>query len=303
MRKSVIGARDGSPAFFDMACRCCPPGAGWYGTAFRIGDRAAAYVWLADWRLRHPKHRITVLIDDVMPGTEYSRHLPGEWLFSGIADELWLADSAQEKFPTPSGHVLYHTTMWKIWRWLMHNRILQEPQIRPPKWAFEKAADIRKKLSIPDCYATIQPLFDAAYDVYRNADPAWWGGVAQQLARTIPVMVLGTRANAERMYCAPGTYPAWNLGPDPMVSLALICEARMHVGGATGTTLWAPIFNVPTLACYRVWAPHPGKQTDTRPMAFKQPVVFAPLGSDPRETAFRGLHLFNGVLTQSTPLG
>ncbi len=28
----------------------------------------------------------------------------------------------------------------------------------------------------------IQPLFDAAYDVYRNADPAWWGGVAQQLA-------------------------------------------------------------------------------------------------------------------------
>jgi hypothetical protein len=88
-----------------------------------------------------------------------------------------------------------------------------------------------------------------------------------------------------------------------MTSLALIYEAKVHTGGTTGTTLWAPIFKIPTLAAYATWAEHDGKRTDTRPLSFGAPVVSGQLGGDTQELAATAFSLFAGALKVSTPLG
>jgi hypothetical protein len=87
-----------------------------------------------------------------------------------------------------------------------------------------------------------------------------------------------------------------------MTTMALMDKGQLHIGGATGTTLWAPIFKVPTLACYPMWAPHPGQKTDTRPIAFGKPVVYAHLKGDVKSVALKAQGLYNGVITESTKI-
>jgi hypothetical protein len=65
--------------------------------------------------------------------------------------------------------------------------------------------------------------------------------------------------------------------------------------------LWAPIFKVPTIAVYKTWSHRAGQATDTRPISFGAPVIYAPLNGDPAEVYHRCMHGFDGTMG-STPL-
>jgi hypothetical protein len=302
MKKIVFGDRNASPAFFDMGARFKPRNAGWYGGAFRIGDRAAAHIWLADWRHKNPGRRLVVVEDSVMPGTEYSRALPGTWLFGNVADELWVVEKPGEQIMRPPGQTLYHVTMWRIWRWLMVHKTIN-PTLIPPDKAMVRAREILAKYGAPAKFVTCQPLFDASYDKYRNAPVSWWKNVVLSLRGVMPVALLGLPDNARKMPLGgENIIPLWQVEMDAMTTLAIICHSSLHVGGATGTTLWAPIFKIPVLACYVNWAPHPGRKTDTRPMSFGKPVVYAQLGSEAKSVALTALGIYNGTHRHSTPL-
>lgn len=282
-----------------MANRFRPPKAHWYGRAFRIGDRAAAHVWLGDWRMRNPNHRMVVVEDNISSGTEYSRYVPGSWLFKGIADELWMVEKPGEYIGKPPGDSLYHVSMWRIWRWLSRNKAFV-PSIRPDQAALDSALGKMRAFNIPTPFVSIQPLFDASYDKHRNCTPEWWQGVCLKLSADFPVVVLGDVRNARRMKVPDKVYPLWNLGLNPMESMAVISMAKMHIGGATGTTLWSAIFNVPTLAVYSNWGAHLKKGIDTRPIPFGAPVVHAQLGGDYAKLAGSVRELWEGT-AKSTP--
>jgi len=299
--RTRLGNRTLNPAWFDMARRFPPPGAFWYGQAFRMGDRAAAYLWLADWRHKNPARKLTVYEDSMRPGTEASRYLPGTWLFDGIADDLITVTKLEEQLPAPEGQRLYHVTMWRIWLWLMKHRTV-DPKIQPTPDATARANELLDKYKVPRPFAVVSPLFDAGYDTYRNQSPQWWHTVCFKLGCAVPTVIVGTKESAERMGTPDGVYPLWHENLNPMKSLAIINQANVYVGGATGMTLWAAIFKTPTLACYKVWAPHPGKKTDTRPISCGAPVVFCALSNAPEQAAFVAQHMFQGALKESTPL-
>lgn len=301
MHLTRLGDRTLDPAWFDMARRFPPPNAFWYGQAFRMGDRAAAYLWLADWRHKNPARKLTVYEDSIMPGTEVSRHLPGTWLFSNIADDLFTVTRQGEKITPPTGQRLYHVTMWRIWLWLMKHRTV-DPKIQPLPKAVQRANELLDQYKVPRPYAVVSPLFDAGYDTYRNQTPQWWNTVAFRLGCAVPTVLVGTKDNAARMGNPDGVFPIWNENIGPMTSLALISQAGVFVGGATGMTLWAAILKTPVLACYKVWAPHPGKKTDTRPISCGAPVVFCALSNAPEQAAFVAQHMLQGSLCESTPL-
>jgi hypothetical protein len=266
-----------------------------------MGDRAAAYLWLADWRQKNPARKMTVYEDSLMPGTENSRHLPGHWLFEGIADELITVTQEGERIQPPVGERLYHVTMWRIWMWLMKHRTV-DPKIQPLPAATRRANELLDKYKVPRNFVVVSPLFDAAYDTYRNQTSQWWHKMAFKLSGAVPTVMIGTSASAAVIGTPAGTFPLWNETLNPMESLAIIKQASLYVGGATGMTLWAAIFKTPVLACYKVWAPHPGKKTDTRPISCGAPVIFCPLDNTYEQTALMGRQMFQGILKESTPL-
>lgn len=301
MNLTRLGTRTLQPAWYDMACRFPPPNTFWYGKGFRMGDRAAAYLWLADWRQKNPARKMTVYEDSLMPGTENSRHLPGHWLFEGIADELITVTQEGERIQPPVGERLYHVTMWRIWMWLMKHRTV-DPKIQPLPAATRRANELLDKYKVPRNFVVVSPLFDAAYDTYRNQTSQWWHKMAFKLSGAVPTVMIGTSASAAVIGTPAGTFPLWNETLNPMESLAIIKQASLYVGGATGMTLWAAIFKTPVLACYKVWAPHPGKKTDTRPISCGAPVIFCPLDNTYEQTALMGRQMFQGILKESTPL-
>lgn len=280
--KRIYGQRLGPLAYFGMDYRFRPLYLTGPEVAFRIGDRAAAYIWLGDWRKRNPGRKLIVIEDSVSPSAEHSRFLPGWWLFSDIADELWVLDGETGLIPQLTGESLYHVSMWTIWRWLRTNNCFC-PSLKPTRAAYESARAKVEKLRIPDSFVTVQPLFDAKYDRYRNMSPKWWQSLCKSIATRHPVVVIGSVSSSKLMAIPEGVYPAWECGLNPMESLALISQAKAHVGGCTGTTLWSSIFRVPTLAVYRTWADHPKKRTDSRPISFGSPVVWFPLDLKPEE--------------------
>lgn len=301
MNLTRLGTRTLEPAWFDMACRFPPDNAFWYGQAFRMGDRAAAYLWLADWRQKNPARKMTVYEDSLMPGAENSKHLPGQWLFDGVADELITVTQRGEIIQPPQGERLYHVTMWRIWMWLMKHRTV-DPKIQPLPAATRRANELLDKYKVPRNFVVVSPLFDAAYDTYRNQTSQWWHKMAFKLSGAVPTVMIGTPASAAVIGTPAGTFPLWNETLNPMESLAIIKQASLYVGGATGMTLWAAIFKTPVLACYKVWAPHPGKKTDTRPISCGAPVIFCPLDNTYEQTALMGRQMFQGILKESTPL-
>lgn len=298
MKIIKFGDRVHFPAYFDMSARFAPPGATWYGRQYRIGDRAGAHVWLADWRLRNPDRRLVVIEDSVMPGTEWSRYLPGTWLFGDVVDELQVVERVNEHVPRPVGEPLYHVSMWRIWHWLSQNKLYQ-PTIRPLPGAVLSAQAVLKELGVPERYVTIQPLFDAGYDRHRNGRVDWWQEAVNTLAARVPLVVLGDVGNAKKISIPSGAFAVWERKLNPMESLALISNAVVHVGGATGTTLWAPILGVPVVAVYRGWS---GGFYETRPLSFGKPVVYSPLDGDLQSLVSTVARLWDGRPVESTPL-
>ena len=296
-----LGSRVLHPAWFDMSYRFSLANMFWRGKAFRIGDRAAAYLWLADWRKRNPERKLTVYEDSIRTGTENSKYLPGCWLFNGIADELIVFTRINEKSSLPIGERLYHVNLWRIWSWLTRHRSV-DPKIKPLPEAVCRVDKLLYKHKVPRPFAVVNPLFDAKYDTYRNQTVQWWHDVVFKLGSTIPVVLIGAMTSVKHMKMPDNIFPLCNEDLNPMESLAVINQAGLYIGGATGMTLWAAIFKIPVLACYKVWAPHPGKKTDTRPISCGAPVVFCPLGNTPEQVALMGQHMFQGVLKESTPL-
>jgi hypothetical protein len=267
-----LGDRTSAPAFFDMAARFKPRGAHWYGQGFRIGDRAAAHIYLKVWRQANPSRKLVVVEDNHIPGTEYSRWLPATWLFDGIADEVWKTANQNETVRRPNGEALYVRTLWAFWKSFMHSARAVEPVIQPDDISMRRADTLLREMRVPAHYVTLQPLFDASYDKHRNQKPDWWQGLIERAVGRMPTVILGVHPNLKQLRLPHNCYPIIARGVDPMVSLALIAKGAMHVGGATGTTLWAPILKKPTVAIYKAWAPVGG--TDVRPISFGQPVVF-----------------------------
>lgn len=294
MKVIKLGDRTQKPAFFDMACRFKPSrSAHWYGKGFRIGDRAGAYAYLGEWRARNPDRRLVVVEDNHIEGTGYSRWLPASWLFKDIADEVWCAESATEKIEQPDGEALYRNTLWAFWKTYMKSDRKFKPDIIPDDPSERYAKKVLNELKVPENFATIQPLFDASYDKHRNCSPKWWETVIRGTVDRVPVVVLGVFPNAKHMNLPHKAYPVILRGVDPMVTLAMIRRAVVHVGGATGTTLWAPIFGVPTVAVYKKW--ESTRQTDVRPISFGKPVVFSPSHDTPGHTSARIVHVYKQV--------
>jgi hypothetical protein len=286
MKIVKLGVRSASPAFFDMAARFKPPTAShWYGSGFRIGDRAAAYVYLKYWRQHNPGRKLIVLEDNTLPGTEYSRWLTSAWLFHDIADEVWEIAGAKDIVNRPPGEALYVRTLWQFWKTFMHSARVLVPNIHPDGVSVMRAEHLLKELSVPKKYLTVQPLFDAEYDKHRNQAAGWWQVVIEKLSVRLPTVVLGTPESAAKLKLPFACFPMISRGVDPMTSLALIERATMHVGGATGTTIWATILRVPTVAVYKTWTST--GMTDVRPISFGKPVLFSPLSDSPASTAER----------------
>lgn len=288
MVKKIFGNRTGSPAYFDMSSK-----------VFRIGDRAAAYVWLGDWRLRNPNRRLAVIEDNSLSGTEHGRYLPGSWLFEGIIDELWVVDRKKESAPRLSGENLYHVSLWRIWRWLAKNKTFI-PTISPLLSAFETARVKLDELGVPEKFMTVHPLFDAEYDKFRNGGVSWWEGLCERFSREFSTVILGKESSAEKMRVSGKAYPIWKCRLNPMESMAVMFMARVHVGGMTGLTLWSAIFRVPTLAVYPVWQEHRNRGTDARPISFGAPVVWGLLGGDLDKLTGQTQELWEGR-ARSTP--
>lgn len=279
MKKTIVGEHEGPLYCMDMACKFVPEiKPPWYGHGFAIGDRAWTHVWMLDWRERHPDARL-ILTDRTHNNVHlrsWAASLDAHWLGQDLVDEIWETDYPEEPLPDPRAYPLYHVPMGRIWKWLRRNSSVQ-PTIRPKKDALERADMLLKKYGVPPRFITLQPLFDASYNTYRNAPPSWWGSICQELSRLAPVVVVGAYWNAGRMPIPSRSFPLWEERLSSMETLAIVSRATAHVGGETGVTIWAPIFKVPTLALYKKWRGWEKNYLDVRPISFGAPVMPAAL--------------------------
>ncbi len=242
-----------------------------------MGDRAAAYLWVAEWRKRSPLDKILVIDDPFKGDAPDGLQLDAVWLFNGIADEVWLTERKGEHIEHPGAYPLYHTNLWRIWLWLRNNKTAV-PQVKPKQESIERTQQLRKQYKVPEKYITLQPLFDAPYNAHRNAPIEWWRGVTKKLKNDYPIVLLGTSESAKGFKPMEGVYPLWDEKLTPMDSLALIRDGAAHIGGETGLTLWAPFFDRPTVAIYSYWSTTGGSfPMDCRPMPFGAPVEHAML--------------------------
>jgi hypothetical protein len=182
-----------------------------------------------------------------------------------------------------------------------------QPSIKPAAEALERADhELKDKLGSETGFISFQPLFDATYSRPRNGAIEWWYSLCEKIAERVPVVILGDISCSKSMGCPTGAIPLWELGLNPMESLAVISKARAHLGGETGTTLWAPILGVPTLALYRQWGIYrctPFGVLDVRPNSFGRPVVWGRLGGPVEEIAKTAWGLASGEIKESTPWG
>jgi len=290
MRLHILGPRQDRPAYFDMACRCKPHKARWYGGGFRMGDRAAAYVYLSEWRHHNPNRKLIVLDNVGLPGT--FPEMSADWLFAGIADEAYVACGPSSPIPVPRGERLYTQSLWLTWRQLrMRHDKLPKPAIRPDREALQTTSRWSETINLPPFYVTLQPLYDAKYEGFRNQSIEWWQEVCTSLNRRgIPVLVLDCFTSAFPI--PEGCYPQlkWPAKTTIMYSMALVSNACVHVGGQTGLTLWSAIFGVPTVAAYKHWGIMDHR--DARPIPFGAPVEPADLRGPPDAVAQKVEKLF-----------
>lgn len=281
MKKEIIlSYRKGPPAYFDLAGRIRPKGVSPYGI-FRIGDRAVAHIMVGDWRVSHPDHELVVVVDEFPDAVKYSKDLPAHWLFDGWADQIWSTERFGEIPPCPPGESVCRYPYFAHWARFRKNKTFT-PSIRPMPYALERAREVLDEMKVGPEFVTVQPLWDACYQRFRNELPVWWMRVVGDLAGLMPVVVLGLPSNFKFVDCPAAAFPAYKYSLNVMESLAVISLAKEHIGGETGTTLWAPMLGVPTLALYRNWFSS-GSHMDVCPISFGNPVVWGRLGSDVRE--------------------
>ena len=278
MKKLVIGNHSGGRfAFLDMSGRFKPKV---WGALFRIGDRAAAHLWVLQWRKNSPNDRILIIDDPFKEGSGDAIQLNATWLFAGLADEVWLTEHKDEHIDNPGAYPLYHTNLWRIWHWLRQHKTV-EPTIQPKAESLERAKQLLVQYKVPSRFATLQPLFDAGYNKHRNAPVAWWRRLAECIRGDVPLVMVGSYGVGQQFGKLDGVYPLWDERLSPMDSLALIRLSSVHAGGETGLTLWSTMFKRPTVALYAQWktmAIEPA--ADCRPIPFGAPLEPAQLGGN-----------------------
>jgi ADP-heptose:LPS heptosyltransferase len=149
----------------------------------------------------------------------------------------------------------------------------------PPDEETARMHELLHGSKVPPNFITFNPLYDAPYNSFRNATPGWWKSLAIHLAKKVPVVMIGTKANSEKIKdLGNNIYPLWEHNLSVIESLALIHMGQCHIGGECGPTLWAPVLRKPTIGIYDGFSPWPNWWT--RPMIFdgKTPIKIVKLG-------------------------
>jgi hypothetical protein len=278
MKRKIIGDRKSNPAFYDMACRFPPPNITWtYGCPFRIGDKAVAHIQCLLWRQANPDRKLIILEDLNNSLSQGGRDVPADWVFAGIADEIWSAESVDDPMVNPNCEHLYNECLWHYWTKVRDNRPQVKTTIKPPPANLEKMETLLDKLNVDVDFITLNPLYDAPYNSFRNASPAWWQALVENLVKEMPVVLVGPKENASKMKCPAGAFPAWEHDLSVLDSLAMMYWGAAHVGGECGPTLWSPVLRKPTIGVYDGWTPW--ENWWTRPLNFDDtPVKIVKLG-------------------------
>ena len=294
MRRTFLTQRVGPSFYVDLR------------QGFRMGDFACLHIWLLEWRQQHPSAHLTILWNGFHWRSVYARMLPQAWLFEGLADELWEAESSLDTPPTPPnatslGDLYTKIHIWDLWHRFARTKPVT-PTIQPPASYQQRAHACLKSLQAPPEFVVLQPLYDAGYNKQRNAKPLWWKQLGQALACKMPVVVVGSaRFMAPLGLASPHIYPFWQLGQeDPLLSLAVAKQAKAFIGGETGLTLWAGVCGISVVALYRQWKS--GGHFDYRPIGWQAPVVHAPLEGDVPQVVQTIQAVASGQQKESTPL-
>lgn len=285
MKTVKLGTRKGYPAYFSMLGHFHPNVADGLSGVFRIGDKAAACAYLTNWRRNNPENKLVVKTDPLAHETTWSQQIPNEWMFAGVADELWVADFGYEVMPTPPGAPLHTDYVFSLWRQLKEKEPLPF-SIKLPQWDVDFTNKILEQLQVPADFATVHPLMDARYDTHRNGRKTWWYDLIREMSKAIHVVVIGdTDAMCNFPVLPPGTTAFWKASSTIMQSLCVAAKSKCHIGGNTGVTHWAGLFGTPVVAAYRHWEKLWDKDVkrgmDTRPITVGAPLQHLPLHSDP----------------------
>jgi hypothetical protein len=267
-------------AYFDMAGYVYK---GKSASGFRLGDRAAVYIYLLDWRHSNLSSKLVVFENLGRPGvpTEFE----AEWLFAGLADEIWTSRTVDSEgcsrgWPSisPGWRPLYTRSMWSIWRGLRTRwRELPHPSIKLKTESLQRADWYLKAHQVPSGYVTMQPLYDAQYNRYRNFPIEWWYALYTRLTREGISVVVLDKPNSLFLQ-AYGKHIRFYSTCSVMTNLALVRSSKAHIGGETGLTLWAAILGVPIMAVYKFWGIM--NRMDYRPIPFGAPIEPCKLSAD-----------------------
>ena len=190
MDKIILGSRNAEPAFFDMSCRW--KSNVWYslprpnfndklGGGFRIGDKAAVYVFLTHWRKNFPDRKLVIIDDPFIRESVFSKEIPLDVLFKNIADEIWIADAPNKPFlEAPSGEPLYVSYLWDWW-----NSVGREVSK-----SLNVEMEITKVSTSDDYFVTIVPVFNRPNNTWRNISIDYWLELIDLVAQKVPTITI-----------------------------------------------------------------------------------------------------------------
>ena len=294
MRRTVLGERTGPKYYADLR-------QGW-----RMGDFAGLRMLIDSWRRAYPEAHVTVTYGNHHWRSVHANQLDIPWIFRGVADvvlemehenDLIHNPIAMDGKPLVGGEFSCH--IWNDWARLrsavVSGKVTLQPHL-PDEDVLANARKILDKKGVPEKFVTVHPLFDAGYNKYRNGKPEWWSQLIAEMAKHLPVVVVGMHAYGKYIAVPDNAFQLFDLGLPAMASLGVVAQSQMHVGGETGLTLWAGVCDVPVLATYGRWGSFrdSGKKlADFRPIPFSKPVVHAPLNGSVIAIAKTAVNLTN----------
>lgn len=278
MKKTILDTRTGEKYYADLR-------QGW-----RMGDFAGLRMLMAAWRLNHPNEHVTVTYGNHHWRSVHANQFDVPWIFRDVADVVLEMEHANDLIHNPiamDGKPIvggvFSAHIWNDWAKLradvVSGRVKLKPHM-PDAEVLSQARTLLDKKGVPEKFMTVHPLFDAGYNKYRNGKPAWWSQLIAELAKKLPVVVVGMHGYKDHIAVPPNAFQLFDLGLPAMLSLGVIAQSQLNVGGETGLTLWAGVCGVPVLAAYGRWGAFKDrgrKLADFRPIPFHQPVVHAPL--------------------------
>jgi len=292
MKTTILGARTGDDYYIDLR-------QGW-----RMGDFAGLRLLLEDWRRANPNARVSVSYNTYHWRSVYGSQLNLEWVFEGLVDVLYETESKHDQIPNQPGIPMvgrvFSSHIWNDWGRLRIDVTENGRQLTPrtpPSEDLARARELLDRKGVPENYVTLHPLFDAGYNKYRNGSTIWWNQLIDNMAKLVPVVVIGTAGYTRHIHIPPNAFQTFDYGVPAHISLAMISQAKVHVGGETGLTLWAGVCGVPVLATYGRWISakdKAGRPADFRPIPVSAPVIYAPLNGPAPEVATVGAAIARG---------